>query len=279
VIKFVKRSGLKTVAVLGGEPVLHPDFVRIINRFLAEKLRVRLFTGGLVPSAIVKYLRTLDPRQINVVMNAIAPTDELPQAVRERWLNTLAGLGPVATPAFTVCDPDLDLRFLAGLVVQYGTRRSIRLGMALPRADCRKKPILDPSQYRAVAQQILRLSKECSKHGISIEFDCGFTLCMFSARELRTLRARKCRLAFVCSPIVDIGPDLSAWSCFPLVSLGRVKLGNFAVRDDLIRHFWKQQRPYRNFGVFEKCLKCKHKQRGECAGGCLAHVVRSFGNQ
>ena len=182
----------------------------------------------------------------------------------------------LATLSFTIYQPQLDKRFLVDLAVKFSTRRSIRLGIGIPPIDSKETVTLDPIQYRSVAPQIIELSQQCHKHSVSLTFDCGFTRCMFSDKELELLHSRGTNTVFACSPIVDIGPDLSAWSCFPLISLCRPNLQDFSTRDDIVKHFWMRQRAYRNLGVYDKCLACQYKQQGQCAGGCLAHVIRSF---
>jgi MoaA/NifB/PqqE/SkfB family radical SAM enzyme len=275
-IDFVKRSKLDVVGLLGGEPVLHPDFTDIADAFLAEGLKLRIFTGGVVPPKTLKYLTGLDRKRVEILVNFPSPSEPLPPAQRKRFDAAIAALGEMAMPAFTLHDPDMDLRFLVDAAVQHGMLRRIRLGLAVPTADSKGEPVLPPSRYRAAAARTLELVEHGHPHGIVVQFDCGFARCMFTAEELDRLQACNCKAAFGCSPIVDIGPALEVWSCLPLVSMGRENLEDFATRDELIACFWKKQRAYRNLGIHEKCMTCDHKRKGECAGGCLAHVIRSF---
>lgn len=275
-IEFVKRSKLDFAGLLGGEPVLHPDFIEIANAFLAAGLNIRLFTGGVVPARILKYLTGLDRKRVDILVNFPSPSEPLPASQQKRFQATISALAERAMPAFTLHDPDMDLRFLVEAAVQHGMQRRIRLGLAVPRADSREEPVLPPSRYRAAAARILDLVAYGHPRGIVVQFDCGFARCMFTAKELLRLQAWDCKAVFGCSPIVDVGPALEVWSCLPLVSMGMENLEEFATRDELMACFWKQQRAYRNLGIYEKCMTCEHKRKGECAGGCLAHVIRSF---
>lgn len=276
VIEFVKRSHLQVVNVMGGEPTLHPEFSRIIDRFLEAELEVRIFTGGLISEKSLKYLKTLNTEKVVVGVNIPAPAESLTQKQHKRIHETLRQLCDLATLAFTVYQPQLNLRFLVDLVFKFGTRRSIRLGIGVPAINSKETVTLTPIQYRSVVPQIMDLSRQCHKHSISLTFDCGFTRCMFSNKELELLHSWGIGTVFACSPIVDIGPDLSVWSCFPLFTLCRSNLQDFSTRDELVKYFWIRQRAYRNLGVYDECLSCQYKQHGQCAGGCLAHVIRSF---
>jgi molybdenum cofactor biosynthesis enzyme MoaA len=56
IIAFFKRSACSQVGLLGGEPTLHPHFPAIIDRFLAEGFRVKLFSNGMMPDTALEHL-------------------------------------------------------------------------------------------------------------------------------------------------------------------------------------------------------------------------------
>ena len=275
-IAFVKRSHSGVVGLMGGEPGLHPELPEIVDRLLDAGLRIRLFTGGVVPDPVVDFLAGVDPERVRVVVNIPSPGDRLAAPARRRIDRLLRQLGPHAFASYTICDAHTDLRFLIDTITRFGMHPSVRLGLALPRMETQSPAALPVSEYEAVGRQVVRLARESDRDGFFMELDCGFPRCMFSDRDIEVLRERHCRLVFACSPSVDIGPDLTAWSCFPLESLGRVRIQDFADRAEMVRHFQAQQRPYRNFGIYERCVSCERKRNGECAGGCLAQVIRTF---
>lgn len=276
VVRFVKRSRQPVAGLMGGEPTLHPEFARIVDLFLQHQINIRLFTGGLMPPQALEYLSGLDPARIGINLNVPAPSECLTPCQRDRVNTTLTRLNTFTSLSFTLCDAAQDLRFLVDWVVRFDTRHSIRLGLGVPSIHGEGNQTLDPRQYRAAAPQVLQLSRECQKHGILLSFDCGFPRCMFTDEQLSHLRRHGTRAVFACSPIVDIGVDLSVWSCFPLAAFSQATMTDFLDREELCKHFGRQQRAYRNLGVYDACLSCVHKQSGECSGGCLAHVIRSF---
>ena len=276
VIRFAQRSGLAIVGVMGGEPTLHPEFVPFLERFRAAGLKVRVFTGGLMPRGVLGYLKTQDPEHVRLVINVPAPDEGLTPRQGEQFYETLQELAGLSALAFTICDLRQDLRFLADLAVRFGVRRRIRLGLGVPRVAARKTVTLAPAQYRAVAPRVLEFAVECRQRGLSLGFDCGFPRCMFSEEDLAVLQGCDVPPVFTCTPVVDIGPDLTTWSCFPLASLDRVPLQDFSTREEVVEHFGTRQKPYRSFGIYDRCHVCEHKRCGACSGGCLAHVIRSF---
>ncbi len=276
VIRFIKNSRQPVAGLMGGEPTLHPKFAEIVDLFLHHQLHIRLFTGGLMPARAVEHLSTLDPARIGISLNVPAPNECLSQSQRDHILTTLKRLHTFTALSFTLCDAAQDLRFLVDWVVRFDTRRSIRLGLGVPSLRGDGSQTLDPRDYRTAAPRIMELSRACQEHGILLTFDCGFPRCMFTDEQLSLLRSHGTRAVFACSPIVDIGVDLSVWSCFPLATFSQAGLADLRDRDDACRYFRTQQRAYRNLGIYEACLACDHKRSGQCSGGCLAHVMRSF---
>lgn len=275
VIEFFQESGQNTMRVMGGEPTLHPEFPLVIETILGAGIKVELFTGGIIPDGAMEYLQTLESGQVQIVINIPESDDGIRRSEFPGIEDSLKTLGKLSILGFTIYKPEFDYRFLIDLVELYQCNRVIRLGIALPRLDV-KKPVLEPGDYRMVAQQILRFAEACDRNDISLSFDCGFVFCMFTYRELGRLKAYNTRARFVCSPIGDIGPDLSVWSCFPLLPLERVRLENFRTFGEVREYFTSKQKAYRTFGVYNYCHSCKYKKRGQCSGGCLAHVIRKF---
>ncbi len=275
VIGFFKRSNMTRIGILGGEPTLHPQFCEVIGRVLKAGLQVNLFTGGLFSNRVKSYLKTLDPKKVTIMFNVSCTNSNHGNGEWDQIATNTHDLAPLATLGYTIYDIDTDLTFLADLVTAYRCRPRIRLGIGVPIIDA-DHPLIHPKTYKLLAQNILRLAERCDKHDIALQFDCGFTLCMFTPEELGYLRVWNCDAKFVCSPIVDIGPYLDVWPCFPMAKVFKRQLSQFASRQGIIEKIIQKTQPYRTFGVHDDCYECKYKKRGQCAGGCLAHTIRSF---
>ena len=275
IIDFHHRSALPIISLLGGEPTLHPEFSRIIDMCIDAGLSIRLFTGGIVPTKAKEKLQSLSPKQLSIITNISAPEHCRSEQEYDASVQSLKDLAAYTVVGYTLFDMDTDPEFLQELVLSTGCHRSIRLGLTMPGPND-STCLLPPVRYRDAASWILRLARSCDKHDISLGFDCGFTMCMFTPDELGELAYLGCMTRFLCCPIIDVGPDLSVWSCFATSTLDRTHLDEHKKRQDLVDFFTQRQRAYRTFGVYDHCHTCKHKRRGLCAGGCLAHVIRSF---
>ena len=274
---FFLRSKISVVGLLGGEPGLHPELAQIVERLLTVGLNVRLFTGGLIPEQTARYLAGTEPERVRIVINMPGPGD-LGSKSDEDWfwktMSLLVGRGAVG---YTIRDPQQDLRFLSEAAQTYRMNGSpMRLGLASPCIDDPSPPVLPTSCYPDVARRVLELAEDCARRQATLEFDCGFPRCMFTEVEHERLRALNVHAVFQCSSVVDIGPDLNTWSCFPLKAMGEIGLRDVQTRDEIITRFRLQQRAYRNFGIYDRCMDCHYKRNGECSGGCLAHVIRGF---
>lgn len=275
-LAFFRRSKLTVVGLLGGEPGLHPRFAAMVRSLLAGGLHVRVFTGGLLSERNARFLAACDVERVRVVVNVPEGGRLQSVANQRRFERTLSLLSGVGSLGYTIVDPHEDLSFLADLTRDHALRSPLRLGLAIPRIDDPAEALLSPAAYGDVAVRVLELAEAGARHGVELGFDCGFVHCMFTPAQHARLLALRARTAFTCGPIIDIGPDLSVWSCFPLKALDGRTLGCDLTREALVSAFWRGQRAYRNLGVYERCMTCDKKRTGTCAGGCLAHVIRSF---
>jgi cyclic pyranopterin phosphate synthase len=275
VIKFFLRSELKCIGILGGEPTIHPHFKEIMDRTLDAGLDIKLFSGGLISKSTMEYLGTLDPERIHLILNINSEDDCTVPGEYERTIRPMYKLPQIASLGYNIHKPDFDASFIVDLIVDSGCRKNIRLGMGLPQIGD-SEVLLPPDKYKEVAKRVVELARLCDEHDISMGLDCGFALCMFTPEELGYLRVWNCRAEFICNPIIDIGPDLDVWTCFPLAEINRIRFEDFSTRQEMASHFEDQQSAYRTFGIYEECHTCKSKIRSQCAGGCMSHTIRSF---
>jgi hypothetical protein len=96
---------------------------------------------------------------------------------------------------------------------------------------------------------------------------------MFTEEERGRLARVGTRMQFVCSPILDVGVDLSVWRCFPFSCDESIKLTDFDRLDSIIQHYEKRWKADTVRGSLPQCPECANMRRGTCAGGCLSRTV------
>ena len=271
---FLKRSGLDEVRLLGGEPSLHPQFVRLVERARAVAREVTVFSNGLMPDSALDCLAALPVQGCTVVVNVNEPGGTKNGAYR-RQVATMQRLGKRAIPGFNIYRTDFQPEFLLNLVAETGCTPNVRLSLAQPCLSGQNRSI-HPNQYRAVALKIARFAEVAARAGVTLDFDCGFVRCMFSRPELEALQAAGAHVAWQCSPILDVDLEGNVIHCYPLAQLLSLPLTPATDAAALRCAFEARTRPYRQAGVFPECSTCPFKAQGECSGGCLAATIRRF---
>jgi MoaA/NifB/PqqE/SkfB family radical SAM enzyme len=99
---------------------------------------------------------------------------------------------------------------------------------------------------------------------------------MFPEESLGSLTLNSRGFHSVCSYPIDVGPDLTAWPCFPLSNFENVRLLDFQNAGELSAHYTKRLAGMRRMGALDECLTCKYIEREQCCGGCVARTLKSW---
>jgi radical SAM protein with 4Fe4S-binding SPASM domain len=270
VINYFKHSDERNISLLGGEPTIHPDFDKIIDIVKALDIHINIFTNGLIPEKALKAIEKIDPHQLRLTVNINEPRDNTKTEWRRvtelfERIPEYIGLG------FNLYQNDFDGSFLIALCTQYKLKKEIRLGLAQPVIN-EKNAFIHPNNYSDVGDKIVDLSDSCDKYDLSLGFDCGFVMCMFSEKQLGRLMSNNVRLQFVCGPAIDIGPDLSVWSCFPLSRIFNTHLEGFKTLKEVYNYYLEKFKFIFLNGIYNHCSECKYLLRNQCGGGCGAHI-------
>lgn len=274
-LDFLARSGIEQVRLVGGEPTLHPQFAELAAQVRKAGRPLTLFTNGLMPAEALACLEALEPTECTVLVNVNEPDSGLKGRTYARQRDTLWRLGPRAMLGFNIYRPDFRPDFLLDLIAATGCSPIIRLSMAQP-ALSGTNHYIHPNQYRAVAIRIARFARRAADAGVTLEFDCGFVRCMFSAEDLAVLRAAEANFGWRCNPILDVDLAGNVLHCYPLARLVALPLTPTSTAAELRRQFEARLRPYRQAGVFAECSVCSYKATSQCTGGCLATTIRRF---
>jgi sulfatase maturation enzyme AslB (radical SAM superfamily) len=261
-------TGPRALNLLGGEPTLHPDFMRMLEHLITNDYMVQIFTNGMVSHKLISQLKELfkritlrkDQLYFAVNMNERKYRSEKEIYLQERFLDSM---GKLAYLSFTIDDEDADLTFLPQAVNEFYLDNSIRLGLAMPVVGGDNK-YLKPASYRKVAKKIVDLSR--NNDDIIITFDCGFSLCMFSMEEIAELtKDPKNDFSFICGTPLDIYPDLTMTNCYPLSKMHRIPMGKFKTIMDAYNYF--EHGFTAPIGIYEECSSCPFFKQA-CLGGC-----------
>lgn len=278
---FLQSSGIHHISLLGGEPLLHPELAEFILYLNRRGMAVTIFTSGIMPDSkfdtFCRKLLSLRELNLSFVCNVNEPRLS-PKGELDRVKRFFEAFGPRCSLSFNIYRLDFDMRFAADYIVNYGLNRHVRLGLAHP-IPGQKNMYIPPESFPEVRARLVGYFEEFFQEGIELGFDCGFPLCMFTDEDLgKIFKYSGGRMSFQCGPAIDIGTDLSVWSCFPLSDFHKRSLYDFTSFHQLVGFYEGKMEQVRAeaAGLYPKCGSCQFRRRGLCSGGCLAHVLNSF---
>ncbi|MDP2941266.1 MAG: radical SAM protein [Candidatus Omnitrophota bacterium] len=274
VMDFLKRSKVAHVGLIGGEPTLHPQFTKIVDTLLREKFNLKIFSNAVFSAEVAEFLHQRLKQPWAMLVNINAPETY----TREEWkkvIRALRLLKQKVSLGFNASRVAFNAGFLPPLVNKYKISRLIRLGIANPIVGIENEHIPLQSHARMSAG-IVRFVEACAKQNVWVSFDCGFTLCSFSDRQLGRLVRSGCRFGFHCAETIDVNCDLSLWRCFPTARLVNRRLTDFKDMRGIIDYYARKFTAFRRVGLMPKCRSCVYRRRRQCGGGCLAHIIRTF---
>jgi radical SAM protein with 4Fe4S-binding SPASM domain len=228
----------------------------------------------MMPPAVADYLATLTPKQVSLLCNVSPQANDSREMISRRHY-ALERLGERAGVGITVTSSEFEWDFLLQYVREYKLRKRIRIGIAQPIVG-EHNDYITPEAYGGLGAQIVRMAQACVKEDVLIGFDCGMTLCMFTPEQIGALSVSSDGYTCACKPVIDIGPDLDVWHCFPLAEVLNVHLNHFQYRGQIQRYYERLVRPYKSLGCKPECVRCDFLRRGQCTGGCLAHAMNAL---
>ncbi len=274
VAEWARKSNLASMSFLGGEPFLHPELGNIVKLFrrACPGTNLRILTGGVFNKRL---LDTISPQDTGLVFNVNEPRDyknpkhfnkvinNIEQSIRKGF-NVVLG--------FNVWRRDFDTRFMPELANRLG-RSKFCWTVANP-IKGHTSNVVGFDQYNVLADRCFEMLKNASSLKLETLSDCPLPYCFFNDAQLGWVtqyHPRTISNLGVCSPILDITPELEVIRCFALSGMQRVNLLDFRNELELRDWFIKNiDDRLLQGGCFTKCNHCIHFEKGRCYGGCLA---------
>ena len=280
---FLQAAGENRFSMLGGEPTLHPDFIDYVLYLLERSFTIQVFTSGIMEDRKLEesasLFRNQPPEKLSFICNINDPRKTRTSlAETESIKRFFRFFGPRIFPGFNIYRTDFDLDFLFKYINEFGLRREVRIGVAHPIPGAHNG-FISVDQIGAITERLFSYIPMFERFRVKPGLDCGFPLCRISDQHLAWIyRYTGGRSHFECGPVIDIGPDMSVWPCFPLTSFHRKSLFEFNSLQELLDYYKRIHEIVRSevSGIFDECDSCEHREDGICAGGCIAHSVARF---
>jgi radical SAM protein with 4Fe4S-binding SPASM domain len=279
------QAGERSFRILGGEPTLHPDFNNMVLYLLERGFDVQVYSNGIMSEQILREAESLfaalELHRLSFVCNVNDPVlTATPLAETEAVGRFLSVFGNRTTPGFNIYRTDFTLDFIFDLINRYGTVRKIRMGVAHPIVGRRNK-FIQIEDLDKVIDRLFSHIPQFERFRVNPILDCGFPLCRFSDEQLAWMyryTGGTTENRFLCGPVVDIGPDMTVWPCFPLSSMQRRSVFEFNNLHE-INSFYQslhEKVKHEGAGIYDECDICVHREQRTCYGGCLAHNISKY---
>jgi len=257
---------------MGGEPTEHPAFGDYLALALERGFAVTVFTSGLMPDTALGCLRATPPDRVAVILNVAVPNND-----QNEWVTAQArvcrDLGARVELGLTLAPGALDPSFLLPWIEERGLRRRLRLGLAHPILGAENASLRTPL-LRNLGVVLEPFVAKAIEAGVAVDFDCGFTCCMFSARFLENHAELFPAIGMRCNAILDLLPEGEAIACYAMSRWRRLPVDGESTRDGLIKLFEKDWEGALPIGMYRECATCAHLAHGRCTGGCRARRMR-----
>jgi MoaA/NifB/PqqE/SkfB family radical SAM enzyme len=274
-----EKSNTRHLSLLGGEPTLHPDFISFVKYLVDREFHVNVFTSGIMSknrlATMQEHLLPIDPKQLSFVCNVNHPK-ECPEDELSKLYEFFKAFGQHTSTSFNIYKPDFDLGFIFDYIIKFNLRKHIRIGITHPIVG-EKNLHIQKEDMPLMAKTFMSFAPLMEKHKVTAGFDCGMPLCLFNDEDLgRMFKINGGRLKFSCGPAIDIGTDMTVWSCFPLGNFDRKSIYEFDSIGDIGKYYSEIHKSLREKkgGLFDACMECEYRG-GLCAGGCLSHFIES----
>lgn len=273
------------IGIIGGEPTLHPEFIKIINEVnqycLREDVDATIFSNGI---ELEKYLPMLGSRT-SILLNCNAPENQTEEqyAKMVKCLDTAYQLNLLKYEAKIVLGCNIylertDYSYLWNLVDRYSLD-VVRCSVCAP-GGCYTKEWRHQDKkeeyYQRLKPVFMSFVRDAVRHRVKLILDCNqIPSCMLTEDEQLLINSITAEPRYpFCEPVVDINPDLKATTCFGTydIDIGKdVFIKDFANMDELRRYLLleKQLPRIKNNGT-GACAECELYKLYRCQGGCLS---------
>ena len=262
----------KAVNIIGGEPLLSPIILEMLNFIINNDYMCQIFTTGMINNNSllqdIKYLldnqAAEDQISFSINMNDINYRSEQERKSQELFMRIL---GKYTYASFVIRDACFSLDFVKDNINNYGLSRYIRIGLQLPIYG-RTDNELSINDYKAIGNNIIDFAK--NNTDLTIILDCGFPMCMFDINDIGFIHDRTNHVFnFDCGHPMDIYPDLSVVNCNPLRGVYKTNISKFKtvaeLRNDLSVNLATAN------GIFKgRCSNCFFFRK-MCLGGCKGY--------
>jgi sulfatase maturation enzyme AslB (radical SAM superfamily) len=279
VLNFIAPDG--EVGLIGGEPLIYKSIDTVLD-ILKDDMRFRrvtLFTNGVF---IDKHIDSLLFPKLSILIN-LNSSEDIGKANFDRIDSNIEllckrGMAQNVTLGINIYKENQSFDEFVSIANKYGFKR-VRFSVSIPQdKSCGAIPY-----FEKMKPTLLRFYEIMKENGIAPCPDCNIIPeCVYTPEELAFIDTVPCfsqreealllGKASVCSPIIDIYPDLCAARCFGCYDDIKVSIKGFKSISDLRNYFFMWIDSVRvHKPVRETCKDCYKFNTFACYGACICY--------
>lgn len=233
---FYERNGLRSITLLGGEPMLHSRFVDVLDRLGSRGFEILVATSGNVAETLVDEVAAAGIGSLSFSLNCTSYFDGGPKR-RRRVDHFLRRIGRPVTLSYTVSERDLGAKEpyavvdRMGLIMKFGLRPHLQFQIAVPSRG--NAGFIPAGRYGEAVALLRSWFGVLNRNGVTYGLEChSVPRCVIPVEgEGAGLFCSRCP-----GFMIDIGPGLTVWPCFPLSDI-TAPLGRFGNFREIREHF------------------------------------------
>lgn len=286
-LQFLSTDPNERIGLIGGEPTLHPDLKRMLVALIDSPFRsVCLFTNGLL---LEPYFNELRNSKFLILINMNEPDI----VGNQRYANVIKNCERMIKQFYmrdqvsfgiNLYKYNMSFEYILDVLKRF-QQKKLRISVSVPNID--EKRQMDPLEYFwKIKDTVRKLVKSLLEMGIAPQFDCNYIPYCLQTEEDKVLfmqykevlqRSNLVKSPPICSPVLDILPDLRVVRCFGLSGLYKVNLLDFRNVAEIKRHF-EMEIDALAYHILpnENCRKCHDYIVGRCSCGCYAYRQTSI---
>jgi organic radical activating enzyme len=169
---FIKSFNRESVNIVGGEPTMNKDFLKIVTFLLGQSQKIMVFTNGNISNNLVEELKFLSHNNLQFCVNRSQPekTTEVIDFYREVGYMIMLGV--------TIYKQNQIPDHVFEEINTYKLNKTYRLGIALPSWPHKNNRFISPGNYEEISGEVMGFIKQGLNYGIIPSFDCGFPYCV-----------------------------------------------------------------------------------------------------
>lgn len=289
ITKMAKRDGIVCLALIGGEPTIHPGFIEIMKYASKQYFYIYIATNGIFPKKVKKYLLKTNPNQLNTInVNISTPGFVMNPKIREQVLEMIDEFTPKFNLSLVITNRFLDWKLPKQIIdlISPSIIKKVIVTFGMEGCELGNYNYTTIENFPKIGVNLFQMLKylEVKKpRGIMMR---KLTLpCMFNSKQLAYLKDNKYinPIDYACHPTNEkrdlfINPSLETFSCYPLAGMKKKKITPTTDLVKLVNEYSANDTKLRQQYVLPYCQKCPFYgfKPGQCSGPCPSFTLNAL---